>query len=199
MALIQNQPISTASAEDNNQRFSADNNNQDFPPSPLQGLLLPPWSWWQRLASRLSHLQLLLEMIWLKSTFWWNYLRKGSSYLRSWDSAAPHCWKVKMSRVQGCTQSLAKLCNRQATKDNTEALTCIKTFCYKAEPVATNLWKLREVLGVLLASHVSIEPIPLVGRVLPCGGHHHMSHRRHQCVCLPVRAVHQAGCACHPW
>ena len=41
MALIQNQPISTASAEDNNQRFSADNNNQDFPPSPLQGLLLP--------------------------------------------------------------------------------------------------------------------------------------------------------------
>ena len=65
MALIQNQPISTASAEDNNQRFSADNNNQDFPPSPLQGLLLPPWSWWQRLASRLSHLQLLLEMLWL--------------------------------------------------------------------------------------------------------------------------------------
>ena len=63
MALIQNQPISTASAEDNNQRFSADNNNQDFPPSPLQGLLLPPWSWWQRLASRLSHLQLLLEKL----------------------------------------------------------------------------------------------------------------------------------------
>ena len=131
MALIQNQPISTASAEDNNQRFSADNNNQDFPPSPLQGLLLPPWSWWQRLASRLSHLQLLLEKLWLKSTFWWNYLRKGSSYLRSWDSAAPHCWKVKMSRVQGCTQRLAKLCNRQATKGNTAALTCITNFLQK--------------------------------------------------------------------
>ena len=107
--------------------FSAEDNNQDFPPPPI-GLLLPPWSWWQRLASRLSHLQLLLEKLWLKSTFWWNYLRKGSSYLRSWDSAAPHCWKVKMSRVQGCTQSLAKLCNRQATNDNTAALTCIKNF-----------------------------------------------------------------------
>ena len=38
--------------------FSAEFNNQDFPPPPI-GLLLPPWSWWQRLASRFSHLQLL--------------------------------------------------------------------------------------------------------------------------------------------
>jgi len=28
--------------------FSAEDNNQDFPPPPI-GLLLPPWSWWQRL------------------------------------------------------------------------------------------------------------------------------------------------------
>ena len=46
----------------------------------------------------------------------------------------------------------------------------------KLSLLQANLWKLREVLGVLLTPHVSIEPIPLVGRVLPLC-HHNCDHQ----------------------